>query len=203
MTNSEIFTQKTGKKYLFNIALIDNIDSIVRNGIMSYELTAGLPHISVALNSVQDRREHVQIPHGYRLHQYANLYFTFNNAMLYKRKDKAEDLCVLAIKCSVLDIDECVVTDRNAATDLVKFYPPEKGIEEIDFDRVYAQYWTHDDPYETKNHKAIKCAEVLVPNRIPYLYVAGAYVVSEEAKIKMINKGFDRKIVINKSVFYR
>ena len=123
--------------------------------------------------------------------------------MLYKRQGQADDLCVLAISSSALDIDGCIVTDRNAATELVKFYSPEAGIDQIGFEKVFAKYWTHDDPYEQANHKAIKCAEVLVPYKIPFDLVKGAYVVSDEAKQKMIDAGFDRKTVVAPKVFYR
>ena len=115
----------------------------------------------------------------------------------------AEDICVLAVKASILNVNGCVVSDRNAATDLVKFYSVEDGIGEIDFEKVYAQYWTHDNPFEQANHKAIKCAEILVPNCMPYEYIVGAYVVSCEAGEKIREMGFNKKVVVNPSVFYR
>ena len=123
--------------------------------------------------------------------------------MLYKKKDQAEDLCILAISCSVLDTDGCIVTDRNAATDLVKFYSSIEGIRQIDFEKVFSKYWIHEDPYEQNNHKAIKCAEVLIPFKVPYNEIIGACVVSESAKQKLLKTGFDQKILVNPKVFYR
>ena len=32
-----------------------------------------------------------------------------------------------------------------------------------------------ENAYEQNNHKAIKCAEVLIPKKIPYLYILGAF----------------------------
>jgi hypothetical protein len=123
--------------------------------------------------------------------------------MLYARKGQAEELCILAVSCSVLDINGCIVTDRNAATDLVKFYSPEEGIRQIDFEKVFSQYWTHTNPYEQSNHKAIKCAEVLVPYKVPYDEIKGAYVVSETAKQKLLETGFNRQILVKPQVFYK
>jgi hypothetical protein len=123
--------------------------------------------------------------------------------MLYKRKDMAEEICVLAVDASILNDPNCILSDRNAATDLVKFYPASEGVNQIDFGKVFAQYWIHDDPYEHLNHKAIKCAEILIPQRVSYEYIVGAYVVSDMAEKALIATGFDKRIVINPKVFYR
>ena len=200
---SEAFYQRTKKRYLYNITVIQNIPSIIEHGILCYDRASQLDHASIALDSVQQKREKVRVPHGMRLHQYANLYFTYHNPLLYKRQDQAEDLCILAISSEVLDYDGCIVTDRNAATSLVKFYSPEAGIEQIDFELVFAKFWTHPDLNEQNNHKAIKCAEVLIPRKVPYDQILNACVVSEEAKQKLINTGFDREITVKPSVFYR
>ena len=203
MSASESFFNNTHRKYVYNITMIQNVPSIMQHGILCYDLASKIPHNSIALNDVQARRNQVQVPHGLKLHRYANLYFSYRNPMLYRRKDQSEDLCILAVSSAVLDIDGCIVTDRNAATDLVKFYLPEEGIHQIDFAKVFAEYWTHDDPIEQSNHKAIKCAEVLVPRKVPYSLVVGANVVSERAKQRLLEAGFDRPIRINYSVFFR
>ena len=203
MRASEAFYQRTKRRYLYNITPIHNVPSIMEHGILCYDLASKIPHISIALNDVQKRRNSVKIPNGMRLHQYANLYFTYHNPMLYKKQEQAEDLCILAISSEVLDYEGCIVTDRNAATSLVKFYSPAAGIEQIDFDLVYAKFWTHPDLNAQNNHKAIKCAEVLIPRKVPYEQILNACVVSEEAKQKLIKTGFDREITVKPSVFYR
>lgn len=203
MPIAEAFYRKTGKRYVYNITSISNIPSILKHGILCYDATKNLPHRSIAINTVQSRREHVVVPNGRCLHSYANLYFDYNNAMLYRRKDLADTICVLAISADILDVEGCVVTDRNAATDLVRFYAAGDGIRQINFEMVYAQYWNHPDPYEYSNHKAIKCAEVLIPYCVPPEYIIGAYVVSEDVKKQLMAAGFDRRIVVSPKVFYR
>ena len=200
---SEAFINMTKQRWLYNITVIENIPSIIQHGILCYDLASKIPHTSIALNPVQERRNKVQIPNGMKLHRYANLYFTYHNPMLYARQAQAEDLCILAVSCSVLDTNGCIVTDRNAATGLVKFYSPEEGIRQIDFDKVFAKFWTHENPYEQSNHKAIKCAEVLVPYKVPYDQIMSACVVSEGAKQKLQETGFDRTIAVRSQVFYR
>nr|VFJ98995.1 MAG: protein of unknown function (DUF4433) [Candidatus Kentron sp. LFY] len=73
---------------------------------------------------VQDRRNKIQVPGGMRLHQYANLYFDARNPMMYKRLAQVEVLCVLCVSTDVLNLPGVVITDQNAASDYVRFYPP-------------------------------------------------------------------------------
>ena len=93
---SDIFMRVTGKTGLYNIMPFRNISSVLSLGILSNFLAEKLPHVSVAMNEVQSRRDKVNVPNGMPLHQYANLYFDARNPMMYKRQD--EDICVLKIK---------------------------------------------------------------------------------------------------------
>ena len=202
MLPSERYKELTGKLYVYNIMPIDNISSVVRNGILSFNLAERIDHQSVAMNDVQARRSAVRMPDGRSLHDFANLYFSFWNPMLSKRRGLNDKICILALHTSVLDIDGCVVSDQNAAADLTRFYPAEIGIEQIDFAKVHAKSWKHDNVYEESRHKKIKCAEVLVPNCVEPAYIAGANVHSEAAKQKMVENGFLWPIVVEPSVFF-
>ncbi len=190
-------------KYFYNIMPIENIPSVVENGILSYYNSKSYKHTSIALEGVQERREKVKIPNGGHLHSYANLYFTYHNPMMYRRKDEAEELCILAVNTSVLNIDGCVLSDQNASTDLVKFYTPEDGLNNIKFDLIFAEFWNIGDSYEQRLRKAIKCAEILVPDCIPYHYIVGAYVLNKESEQKMQKYGFNKAISINSKPFFR
>lgn len=204
MKPSDQFHKLTSRHCLYNITLIQNIPSIMELGILCFNDVKQIDHISIAMDNVQGRRNTTILPNGEPLHSYANLYFDYNNAMLYKRKDRAEEICILALSSEVLDLDNCVIADRNASTAIVKFYSSDEGLQYLDYKRIYAQYWNHpDDPFETRNHKAIKCAEVLIPHCIPYYFVLGAYVVSASAKKKLEEVGFDKKIIVKPKAFYR
>ena len=75
-----------------------------------------MAHKSIAMSDVQSRRDNVVIPNGGHLHSYANAYFNPRNPMMYKRKDMAETLCVLAISALVLDCAGTIISDGNAAS---------------------------------------------------------------------------------------
>lgn len=189
MLASERYYALTKKRYVYNIMPIANIPSVLQHGIVCFEQMQQFQHTSIAMDEVQKRRSKVEIPNGYFLHQYANLYFSFNNPMLYKRQSLADELCVLA--------------DRNAAISLVRFYSPLNGVEKLDFEKIHAQFWTDPDPIIQREKKAIKCAEILIPQRISTDYIAGAYVVSNKAEQQLKNCGFNQQIVVNPLVFYR
>lgn len=109
---------------------------------------------------------------------------------------------MLAITNRILDVDGCVVTDQNAASSTVRFYDAGTGIEIIDFNRVFADSWIHENAYETAMHKKIKCAEILVPEKVAPDYIIGAYVVNEAAKIQLVKNGFDKKIAVKSAAFF-
>lgn len=199
---ADVFYNRTGRKHVYNITSIENVPSIIENGILCFNLAGKIPHNSIAIPAVQERREQVTIPNGLKLHSYANLYFDYNNPMLYSRKDVADNLCVLAVSSLILNDPRCIVSDRNAATALAKFYPAVDGVQQINFKKVLEQYWVHDDQFEYANHKAIKCAEILIPYSVSYEYVVEACVVNQKAKSTLLNAGFDKKITVKPSVFY-
>ena len=203
MLASECFFQKTGRRFLYNISPLNNMPSVIQHGILCSDEVQRFPHESIALPSVQERRSKVIVTEGRSLHQYANLYFDYHNPMLSRRRDQNNRICILAIDYRAIDIRGCVLTDRNAATEIVRFFDPMTGIGAIDFEKVYAKYWTHpEDEYEERNHRAIKCAEILIPHHVPYEYILDALVFSEEAKEKLEQFGFSKMIYVRPDCFF-
>ena len=164
---------------LHYIAPIANAASIMAHGILSNRRAGRLQHESIAMQEVQGRRVNKGIPGGMSLHDYVNLYFDARNPMLSKCRSQNQQICVLRVNVEVLDLEGVIVADRNAASSYARFYPVEAGIAALDKDLVYARYWTHQDPYEAMTRKSIKCAEVLVPERVDPRFITGAYVINE------------------------
>ena len=202
MRPSERFTEITGQTGLYNIQAIDNMPSIMQRGLLSNEKASRINHVSIAMNEVQARRELVRIPNGMKLHQYANLYFDPWNPMLSRKRSQNEDICILKFDRVVLDFEGVILADRNASSSYAAFYGAKVGLENIDFDLVYARYWTDDDYYEQCRKKSIKCAEVLVPYYIPFDYVVCAAVVNKEAANKLEETGFNKEIIVEPRVFF-
>lgn len=202
MRVSDLFYNRTKNTGLFNIQAIDNIPSIMKYGILSNEKAKGIEHESIAMEEVQQRRDKIRVPNGLNLHQYANLYFDPRNPMLSARRLQNENLCILKVDCTIMNFKGVVLSDRNASSEYACFYTPEKGLEKIDFDIVYQKWWTDENPYEQMRKKSIKCAEVLIPYKVPYDFVVGAAVINDEAKKKLELKGFDKKIYVEEKMFF-
>jgi hypothetical protein len=166
---------------LHYITPIANVPSILKHGILSFQRAEGITHQSVALVEVQQRRRKA-VPGGRPLHEYVNLYLCARNPMLYLRHTHHLSLCVLRVSTDVLDLPRVVVADMNAASDYVRFGLAPQALSLVDRDLVFAESWIHtDDQIQEWRHKAIKCAEVLVPDRVLASFISGAYVSGSTA----------------------
>ncbi|HEY5704158.1 MAG TPA: DUF4433 domain-containing protein [Terrimicrobiaceae bacterium] len=185
-----------------NITLIENIPSILQHGIVSYAEAEKLPHHSVALQGVQDKRNVKRVPGGLALHEYANVYFHARNPMMSCRRNEASRLCALRVSREILSIPGAVITDQNAASKYVKFSAPDQ-LRFMDLDYVFARNWKHpDDQIEEWRHSSAKCAEVLIPHRIPPHFLLGAYVLDASAKNQLEGHGFRLPIQIDSDLFF-
>ena len=177
--------------------------SIMANGILSHNLAKRLPHKSVAMAEIQERRDRKRVPPGKLLHDYVNLYFHARNPMLYKLKDLHAELCVLKIDKEVLNLLNVVITDRNASCDFAKFAPSPSGLSGVNTSLVFAEFWTDLDPIKKDYKKSVKCAEVLVPNKVDVCNIIGAYVSCNEAKSELEKITPNLNIIINPYLFFK
>lgn len=119
------------------------------------------------------------------------------------KRDSHAELCVLRIDPAVLELDGVIVTDRNAASH-ARFSPGSTGLSLIDLEQVFAEYWTHPgDELATDNHKKIKCAEVLVPSRIPPNYIVGAYISCVQSMRRLGEIAPQLSVTIDAHLFYQ
>lgn len=177
-----------------------NVPSVLELGILSKRRARRLrvPPVSVANEEVQDRRAAVQIPDGGPLHSYANLYVHARNAMMYVLHADHSSLAVIRVDPAVLDLDGVIVADRNAASGSAVFRTAEEGIEALNADDVFAEWWNQD-----RDAKQKRCAEVLVPGQVPPGYVTGAYVKSEEGAAMLSRvAGQDLVVTVDARIFF-
>lgn len=191
-------------KELYFITPIANVVSIVQYGILSHNLSMKLPHSSVAMREIQDRRRDKRIPGTNReLHDYANLYFDAHNPMLCKRRDRNPEICVLRINAEIIDLPNVIIADRNASSNYVRFYPVAEGLTAIDKNKLFARYWTHpENVYDEWAHKSLKCAEVLVPGKVEPRYLLGAYVANQVAFVAIKNLQMGLTVSIKSDIFF-
>lgn len=187
---------------LHYITPIANLSSIVARGILSHNLAARLPHTSVSLESVQDRRARRRVPQGRPLHDYANLYFNARNAMMYKLKYGDVPLTVVCLEPAVLDLLGSIITDGNAASNDTIFLPSPSGLARLDEDRIYADSWDNQDYWAKVELKRAKCAELLVLNRIEPRFVVGCYVDHRDRRLECSSRFPALSVEVNAHVFF-
>lgn len=190
---------------LHYITHINNVPSIERQGILSNKRMKRVQHTSVAMPEIQERRSKKIVPGGRPLHDYVCLYINARNKMLFRIKDKHEELCVLRISTNVLDLPGVVITDQNASSDYVRFAPSPNGLQIVDRDLVFARYWAHPTLIEQEQWRrgSITCAEVLVPDCVDSSYIRGAYVSCAEAKGTFDSMGTGIQTTANTHLFFR
>ena len=197
MLYSDAYKKRTGRSFLYNIAPIANVASILQLGILSKNLVIKerIPYKSLANEDVQQKRDLKWILNG-RLHDYANLYFNPRNPMLYTLKQNNQgQFCLLEVDYTVLDFPEVVVTDMNAAASFSKFLTPREGLDEIDFSVINTVYWNDFDPVIKDYKKKHICAEVLVPDKVPPQLIKGILVPNSMMKCTLLEFGIDEKII--------
>lgn len=176
--------QRDEIKELHYITHIDNVPSILHRGILSHHAAQRLPHKTVDDEEVQARRAERVIPDRLRLHQYANLFFCARNAMLYAITHRMgisrEDLAILQIAPTVLDLPDVVITEINAAASIKpRWRTAAGGLPKLDAEKIYAHSWNLPDPNEKGELLQHMMAEALVPRRVHPEHITGAYVVSQ------------------------
>ncbi|MBM4348529.1 MAG: DUF4433 domain-containing protein, partial [Deltaproteobacteria bacterium] len=188
---------------LHYITPILNVPSIMNQGILSHQKARQLNHASVAMQEVQDIRSRKRVPGGLLLHAYVNLYFCARNPMMRKRAPQHLSLCVLQVNVEVLDIPNVVIADGNAASDYTAFWLPPAGLERVDFDLVFAEWWTDSNQIEQWHKARVKCAEVLVPDRVDPRFIQGAYVSFHENQTLLEDSGFRLPVTVNPKLFFQ
>jgi hypothetical protein len=187
---------------LHYITAIENVDSILKRGILSFRRAGGMKHISIAMNDIQVRRAKVVVPGGKPLHDYACLYICGRNVMMYKRRNEHRHLCVIRISPEVLDLPKIVVTNGNASSEYVRFAAAPNGLKFVDRELTFAEWWTDEDPVAYYRKKSAKCAEVLVPDGVDTKYITGIYVSCKDtlALVRDVDDGIE--ISLNPHLFF-
>jgi hypothetical protein len=179
---------------------ITNLASIAAVGILSHDRAAQVPHDSVAMAEVQDHRAGRRVPGGLALHDYVNLYFDARNAMMRLRR--SDDLIVVRVSPAVLDLEGVVVADGNAANGPTRFFPSPAGLVNLDAERVYAEWWTHEDYWKQQERKRQRQAEVLVPDVVPTEYLLGCYTWRESTAQECRRLVEDWAAEVNPNVYF-
>lgn len=170
---------------LHYLTSIQNLASICERGVLSHDLAAKLRHVDLSNQQIQDGRKNKEVAYAgqrrrRKLHSYANLFLHGRNSMLKAlcHTYGHNEIAVVRVGVEVLDLADVVIADQNAASQYARFYASPTGLQHLSETYVFAREWGDPgvDQIDYWRRKSRRSAEVLVPDRVPALYVQGAYV---------------------------
>ncbi len=182
-------------KYFYHFTHLENIDSIVKNGLLSTNKKneKKINHVDLANENIQLRRSEMEVtcePKG-TIHNYVPFYFTARNPMLLgvlNRKNIDQPLVVyIAISIEKLLEKNVVFTDASANTSIPpNFFNDPKDLDKLNWDLINSRKWTERE----KDNLHARMAEVLVLDEVPIDWIDSFIVYNEMAKkgIKKVYK---------------
>jgi hypothetical protein len=107
------------------------------------------------------------------------------------------------VNTDVLDLPGVVIADGNAASRWTAFWPSPAGLARVVKDLVFAENWTDNNPIEQYINTRVKCAEVLVPNKVETRFIFGLYVPNMELKEAVVETASGLSVDIDAHLFFK
>ncbi len=207
--NGEERIRRENIQECFYMTHIDNLPSILQNGLLSHRRIEKLNPARKDLSNqaVQARRgtkviERVDPNKRPRsLHRFVNLYLNPHNAMMmnvifgregFPAQDR-QNMCILRIRGEILDRSDAILTDQNAATNSVDFFT----VDAFELDQRRTMAITYEDvtgykPLKSTGlfrgmtdeeissfKKQTRQAEALLPYKVDARYIFGIWVCDQ------------------------
>ena len=178
-------------KYFFHFTHIKNLESIVKNGLLSTNKKneLGITHVNLASESIQLRRSEMDVTclPNRKIHDYVPFYFTARNPMLLgvlNRKNIDQPLIIyIAVSIDKILENNVVFTDASANTVIPpNFYNDPKYLNQLDWDLINSQTWATTD--KDKLHK--RMAEILVLDKMPIDWISKIVIYHDVVKKEIV-----------------
>ena len=200
--------RKIGIEGLYYITHINNIESILNNGILSHRQMEqeGMPFTPIYDAEIVSNRKNRSVDTGRVLWDFANLYFQPRNAMLYRvlrEKNNVNEIAILFVSPDIIDRDDIYISSGNAASLSSELLPGDQGRRMLNKIRnqIDNEWWNDNDGSKRK-----MMAECLVPGKIDKKYIRSIYVGSEKiqsrltAQMKAISSKI--QVLVNYEMFF-
>lgn len=200
---------------LYYICPIDNLPSILRNGIYSHNLAEkeGVRTADLSDPTVQYRRANnssfADFANGASLHDYVNLYINPNGPMmaniLFKQR-KLDQTVILSVDGSrVLSREGAIVSDGNCASSGTWFQWA-SSITQEEWGKIsrLSKMETSTEPIENRRRQA---AEVLAPLMLPPDYITAICCGTERVRMQveglLAKEGLSRYVIHDPNLFFK
>ncbi|MDC0839517.1 DarT ssDNA thymidine ADP-ribosyltransferase family protein [Limnoraphis robusta] len=154
------YLNKLGIKYLYHMTHVANLNSILKNGLLSHNQSheGGFIQTDISMEEAQEWRK--------EWHGYVPFYFNPRNTMLYKRRELQNQIVMLAIDPMLILEEGTWFSDGNVAAVATNVYNDIAMLEQLPWEIIKASSWNYEDLARKQRCKRIMCAEMLVPNRV-------------------------------------
>lgn len=179
----EKMARQVGIQGLYYIVHLNNIISILENGILSHNLveTNQVNNTPVYNLQIVDNRSRRLVEDNKSLWNYANLYFQPRNAMLYSviHKNSIHEVAIIGVSKKILSRKNIFITTGNAASidsQILSIEEGKKNLVKIR-NQIDKDWWNPND-----GSKREMMAECLVPEKVAPSYIQMVYVASDKAR---------------------
>lgn len=199
-------------KYAFRITHIDNVQHIMKYGIVKKSSQYRDEHyVNIGDPELIRLRGEFDIQ-GHRISDYIPFYLGPRSPMLYviqhgyngvKRVDPEKIVyCVVKIEDLINNGIDCIFTNGHALSELTSFYTKNdltRINDIICYEDVYSVQWNSESDIDLKRRKE---AELLVENDLPSSFICGYVVYNDSAKNALIKLGIDKNKIVVSSRYY-
>lgn len=183
-------------RHIYQFTHLTNLPDILQSGLLSYneKKRQGISHLSIASESIQDRRARMNVPTGPCgvVHDYVPFYFCCRSPMLLsvvnaKNVDQFY-LIYLGVPIDVLDSSAAVFTDASANTSAPpRFYSDPSDLKHLDWASIDSRKWGS----PSDEARQARMAEALLHERLAVSGIDHIIVWCEEVKAA-VEKKYDK-----------
>ena len=191
---------------LFYITHIDNIPSILCNGILSHERIQNehIPFTPIYDEQIVTNRKDIHTPDGRSLWNFTNLYFQPRNPMLYRvlHEKQASEVAIISIQPNILDRSDIFISNGNAAHSasvILHIREAKKELRQIVSDTVDVEWWN-----DLNGSKRKIMAECLIPDVVTTDMLQAIYVGRRDVieTISASNPGMKLPVIYEPKMFF-
>jgi hypothetical protein len=190
--------QAHGIEYLYHMTHIKNLPSILEKGLLSHnQAHKQCTLVDISNQAVNAKRANKYPVDGISLHSYVPCYFAAKNPMSSKLRNYANEMVILKINPEILYLKGMIFSDGNAASCQTKFYKKLKKLNKLNWACLQG-YWKG-----FEDGSRLRCAEVLIPERIGTEYIEQIAVNSRESYFDVLQlTATDIDVVRNAALFF-
>lgn len=186
----------SGIEYLYHMTHIDNLSSILENGL--YPHANNLQKIDISDCDVNSRRSRLEPIFAKSIHSYVPFYFNPKNAMLYVRRNIQNNIVILKIKKELLLENNVLFTDGNASCVDTNFFDNLVDLDKLNWQCINDNNWCN-----YIDGRRIKMSEVLVPDYVSVDSIEGIICNNTQIKSEIEKLQSDIDIYLdNRNKFY-